>query len=189
MASGFAEVVEIFVQAGVNHGFGLVRAPRLADFGKFVAFQLLIHLEEVAHLLKNVGRQLGDAFIAVVGGVVKGDGDDFFILFAAVVHNNDADGITAHQGHGNDVLRAEHQHVQGVPVVGVGAGDEPIVGRVMGSLRDVASSPLRRHSFTQRLVCFYLALEPRPECFRFIFGFRRPTQRPLHLPVLCCQEF
>ena len=94
--------------------------------------QLLVHREEVLHLVEDMPGQLGDVLVIVVSGVVKGDGDDFLILAAAVVHDDDADGVAPHQGHGDDVLRAEHQHVQGVAVVSVGAGDKAVVGRVVG---------------------------------------------------------
>ena len=41
-------------------------------------------------------------------------------------------GVAAHQGEGVDFLRTEHQHVQRIAVVAVGAGNEAVVGGVVG---------------------------------------------------------
>ena len=50
------------------------------DLGVRGVLQLLVHGEEVLHLVEDVPGQLGDVLVIVVGGVVKGDGDDFLIL-------------------------------------------------------------------------------------------------------------
>ena len=69
---------------------------------------------------------------SVVHGVVEGDGDDLLVQLALVPHGDDTDGIAAHQAEGRDGLAGQHQHVQRIAVVGIGAGDQPIVGRVVG---------------------------------------------------------
>ena len=70
----------------------------LADFRAFGVLQLFIHREKVLHFIKNMGRELLNITIAVIGGVVKRNGDDLFILAAAVIHDDDADVVAAYQG-------------------------------------------------------------------------------------------
>ena len=73
-----------------------------------------------------------DGLDAVVGGIGEGNGNDLVVQLAAVVHPHTTDGVDLHQGHGVDGLGAKHQYVQRVSVVGVGAGDEAVVGGIVG---------------------------------------------------------
>ena len=86
----------------------------------------------MGHLIKEVGGQVHQVLDVVVGGIGEGDGDDLLVVLSPVQHGDVSNGVTAHQGHGVDGLRAHHQHVQGVPVVAVGPGDEAVVGGVVG---------------------------------------------------------
>ena len=97
-----------------------------------LALQGLVDREEVLHLVKEVGGQIHQVVVGVVGGIGEGDGDDLLVVLAAVQHGDVADGVAAHQCEGVDFLRTEHQHVQRIAVVAVGAGNEAVVGGVVG---------------------------------------------------------
>ena len=97
-----------------------------------LALQSLVDGEEVGHLVEDVVGQFGDVLVVFIGGVGEGDGNDLLVVLAVVQHGDVADGVAAHQGQGIQHLGAQHQHVQGVAVVAVGAGDEAVVGGVVG---------------------------------------------------------
>ena len=115
---------------------GYICGPRISSYmfdGGLLVLQLLVNREEVHDFVEDVGGQLVDGLDAMVGGVREGNRNDLVVQLTAVVHPHTADGVDLHQGHGVDGLGAQHQHVQGVAVVGVGAGDEAVVGGVVGS--------------------------------------------------------
>ena len=89
------------------------------------------------HLIKNMPRQIHDVVIHIIHGVGEGDGDDLFIVFAAVGHGDIADGVAAHQRQRLQRLRAQDQNIQRVVVVAVGAGDKAVVRGIMsGGIKD-----------------------------------------------------
>ena len=59
-------------------------------------------------------------------------GNNLFVGGTAVGHLDNAYGAALNQGHGMNCLAAEHEHVEGVSVGGVGAGNEAIVRRIVG---------------------------------------------------------
>ena len=89
----FTEFFFVGIDSLLDNGNCFENALDLVD-GGFLAFKGFIYGEKVFHFVKNVGGKLTDIFVGVVGGVVKGDGNDFVIGSAVVEHGNYADGIT-----------------------------------------------------------------------------------------------
>ena len=101
-------------------------AEALGDDGR-----ILVNGEEMADFVKQVFRKLADVEHVVVIRVAQRHGDDLFVARVAVVHFEHADRAAFHQRHRLDGLRAEHQHVERVAVVCVGARDKAVVGRIV----------------------------------------------------------
>lgn len=98
-----------------------------------------------------------DVVIAGEGGIAEGDSDDFLVPGFLIHHLDDPDGITAHQRHGDDAFLAEHQHIERVAVLGIGAGDEPVVCRIVGGGVQDAVEP-EQAGFLVHLVFVFAAL-------------------------------
>ena len=126
-----AKAVDITLRGGFDDLHGGLAAADLVDGGGLV-LQVFVNREEVPHFLEEVGGELIDVGVLIIVGVAEGNGDDLFVVAAVVDHRDDTDGIGAHQNQGLDGFRAKDQHVQRVVVVAVGAGDEAVVGRVVG---------------------------------------------------------
>ena len=84
------------------------------------------------NFVKGVAGQLGNILVPGQGGIPKRHRDDFFIGGLVIHHLDNPDGIALHQRQRHDGLLAEHQHIQRIAVVGVGAGDKAVVGRIVG---------------------------------------------------------
>ena len=144
------------VQTLLDDLLRILRAPHLVHHG-LLLLQIFVDGEEVGHFREDVGGQLADIVVAVVGGILEGDGDDLFIQLALIQHGNDADGIAAHQTQGLDHLAAKHQHVQRVVVVRIGAGNQAVVGGIVGGgVQDAVQNQGTR--FLVQLVFFLAAL-------------------------------
>ncbi len=126
-----AEFLYVVINRCLNDTQRGFRAGRLIDRGLF-SFQLLIDGEEMAHLLENMLGKLINVLIHIIHRVVERDRDDLFIVFAIVDHRDHTDRIAANQAQRNQRFRTEHQHIQRVTVVPIGAGNEPVVRRIVG---------------------------------------------------------
>ena len=104
------KLVNVIVQTFFNDSDGFFAVALLVYIGGFI-FQCLINGEEMLHFFNHMGGQLGDVMVAVVIGVIERNGDNLFILFAAVQHGDDTDGIRTYQSQGDHRLRAEQQYV------------------------------------------------------------------------------
>src|SRR5512137_938221 len=98
---------------------------------RLLVLEGLVVLEEALELAHPVGGHLRDVGDVRVLRVVGGDGDQLVVLSLVVPHPHHADDLGLHDGERDDVLLAVDQDVERVPVVAVGAGHEPVVGRVV----------------------------------------------------------
>jgi hypothetical protein len=97
----------------------------------------LVVLEEPANLAQDVRRQL--RLVGEVGErrIAHADGDDLVVDSLFVAHPHHADGAGLDDGQRIHRLLAEHQRIERVPVVAVGARDEAVVGRIVhGAVED-----------------------------------------------------
>ena len=113
-----------------NDLLGGVRAGGLVDIDRLV-LQRAIDLEEVAHFLDEVRREVGDVVIGVIGRVGEGDGDDLFVLHPIVHHGDDADRVAPHERQRVERFRTQHEHIERVAVGPKRLGDEAVIGRVV----------------------------------------------------------
>ena len=94
--------------------------------------QGLVDRKEVLDLFKHMLGQILDVTVGGVVGVVERNSDDFFVPAVAVDHVEQADRLALDQRHGQDLFAAQHKHIQRVAVVGKGARNKAVVGRVVG---------------------------------------------------------
>jgi hypothetical protein len=76
--------------------------------------------------------QICDIFPLIHLGFFKGDRDNFLIQFVVVGHGENADRVAFNKAHGLELFSAQDEDIEGVAVFGVGAGDEALVGWIMG---------------------------------------------------------
>ena len=74
-----AEIVLVVGNGSLNDLLSLLPALHVTGHG-LLALQSFIDREEMAHLIEKMTGQLGDILISIVGGVGKGNGDDFFVI-------------------------------------------------------------------------------------------------------------
>ena len=110
-------------------GLGLVDGA--VDLGLLV-LQGLVDAEEVAHLVDQVLGEVLELLDALVVGISLGYCDDLLVVVSSVDHQDSSDGAALDEGEGGDGLGAEDEGIQGVPVVGVGPGNESVAGGVVG---------------------------------------------------------
>ena len=82
-------------------------------------------------LVEYVRGQLLDVGKRRIRRIPVGNGDNFFVAHAAVLHANHADGVAPHERERRDGFGAEDEHVQRVAVPRVGAGYKPVIHRIM----------------------------------------------------------
>jgi hypothetical protein len=78
-------------------------------------------------LAEHVGVDLGEVPNVFVARVVFADAEDFLVAEALVEHLQNADGTNLHDAAGEAGSVDEDEDVEGIAVVGEGAGDEAIV--------------------------------------------------------------
>ena len=126
-----AKLFVVCLNAGLDDLLGLLAAEQLLDGGLLV-LQLLVDREKMHDFIENVSGQLVDRLHVAISRVREGNGDDLVVLLAAVDHAHTTDGIDLYQCQRIDGRTAQYQNVQRVAVVGVGAGDETVVGGIVG---------------------------------------------------------
>ena len=112
----------------LHGGFAAVYVAR----NRLFALQCLVDGKEVRHLVKRVVGQIHNIAVFVVARVGEGDGDDLLVVLTAVEHGDIPDRVAPHERERIEHLGAEHEHVERVAVVAVAAGDEAVVGGVVG---------------------------------------------------------
>ncbi len=117
--------------AAFGDGFAGFAGAAPAFHGGDFAFEFLVDGEEVFHLAADVGEDLVHGVDLVVAGVAGGDGEDFLVFLVGVDHVEDADGADFDEDAGEAGLLDEDEAVEGIVVVGEGAGDEAVVAGVM----------------------------------------------------------
>ena len=90
----------------------------------------LVVLEEALELAREVARKLRDVAELRIGRIIDMDGDDLVVGHPIIEHAHQADGARAHHGERYHRLVAEHQHVERIAVLAVGARHESVVRRV-----------------------------------------------------------
>ena len=126
-----------FLEAGIGVLEGFVNREEVLDFGE------------------DVLGQVGDVLPLVHLGLFEGDGDDFFIEFVVVSHGEDADRVAFDEAHGLELFRAQDENVERVTIIGQGARDETVVGRVVG--RGVQDAVKLEHAGSLVHLVFLLA--------------------------------
>ena len=91
-----AEILDVVIDGFFDYLHRGFSAADLVDRRGFI-FQILVHAEEVAHLLEYVRRKLIDFGVAVVVWILERNGDDLFIVAAVVDHRDNSDGVGAYQ--------------------------------------------------------------------------------------------
>ena len=102
------------------------------------AFEILVDGEEVGDLAEHVGVDLGEVPDVLVARVVFADAEDFLVAEALVKHLKHADGADLHDAAGKAGGVDEDEAVDGVAVVGEGAGDEAVVAWIVDGGVEVA---------------------------------------------------
>ena len=102
------------------------------DLHPLAGLQGLVVFEEVFDL---VAQQLGQIFhfldtVIGLGQLVVRYRHQLGVATGLVHHVQHTDRAAADHGSGLNRVRGDHQHVEGVAVVGQGVGDEAVVGRV-----------------------------------------------------------
>jgi hypothetical protein len=111
-------------------------APAL-DFDA-LAFEVLIDGEEVGDLAEHVGVDFGEVPDVLVARVVFADAEDLLVSEALVEHLQNADGADLHDAAGKAGSVDEDKDVEGVAVVGEGAGDEAVVSGIVDGGVEIA---------------------------------------------------
>ena len=128
----FRKQLVVLLNRFANDLDGFIGTQRFVHGGLLV-LQRLVDGEEVGHFRVRMLGKSENIPVYVVGGIAEGDRDDLLIGTAVVQHLDGTDGVAAHQRAGMQGLGAQYQYVQRVVVIGVGAGDHTVVGRVVGS--------------------------------------------------------
>src|SRR3954468_18559215 len=120
----------IQIQGVIDDRDRLARPEHVLDHDLLVLEHLVV-FEEPAHHPQHVGRQLG--LVAVIGirRVAHADRHDLIVNPLLVTHPHHADGARVDDGQGEDRLLSQHQHVERIAVVAVGARDEAVVGGIV----------------------------------------------------------
>jgi len=82
-----------------------------------------------------VRRDVGQVLQVLVAGVAGGDGEDLGVGAALIVHPEDCYRPRGHVGSGERGLAEQDHGIERIAVLGEGAGDEAVVGRVAGLVR------------------------------------------------------
>jgi hypothetical protein len=131
-----------FVVDEVLLGFGDLGASKggvtLALNFDALAFEVLVDGEEVGDLAEHVGVDLGEVPNVLVARVVFADAENLLVAEALVEHLQNADGTDLHDTAGKAGSVDEDEDVEGVAVVGEGAGDEAVVSRIVDGGVEVA---------------------------------------------------
>ena len=122
----FAKAFNIVVYRILDDVDSFLSRTNLIDVG-FLALEVFIDGEEVAHFLENMRGKVLYVLVMIVVRVVEGNGDDLLIVSAVIHHRDNSDGVGANKGHGFNILGTYQQHVERVAVITVGAGDESVV--------------------------------------------------------------
>ena len=164
----FPELLLVHADALADDFDRLVAVGDLLD-GRLLVLERFIDFKEVHHLIEDVLGQFLDVVIVVVGGISVRDRDDLFVERTAVDHLDDPDGIAVDEGHGIDDLAREHEHVQGVAVLGKRARDKPVVGGIDGGSEENAVELQKPRLLVQFILCL-TALGDLNERFKGFFG-------------------
>jgi len=138
---------------GFRLGVGFVVDEVLLGFENFVAceggvtpafdfdslaLKVLINGEEVGDLAEHVGIDLGEVPDVLVSGIPFANAENLLITKALVKHFKNADGANLHDAAGEAGGIDEDEAIDGVTVVGEGAGDEAIVAGIVDGRVEVA---------------------------------------------------
>lgn len=82
-------------------------------------------------LIGDMRRQIGQSRISVEHRIAKRDRENFVVHRTVVAHGKISDRIDPHQAHRANWLAAQNQHVQRISVIGIGARDKAVIGRVV----------------------------------------------------------
>ena len=106
-------------------------APEQLQHLHRLAFKLLVDAEKVLDLLDDVRRKIGHVAEHVPRRLLERHRDHLDVLRPLVDHQYVTDRIAPDQRHRRDLLAAQHQYVQRVPVVRIGARDKTVVRRIV----------------------------------------------------------
>ena len=142
-----------FLGNGLRFGVGLVVDEVLLGFGYLgagkggvapafdfdaLALEVLVDGEEVGDLAEHVGVDLGEVPDVLVARVVFADAEDLLVAKALVEHLQNADGADLHDTAGEAGGVDQDEAVEGVAVVGEGAGDEAVVAGIVDGGVEIA---------------------------------------------------
>jgi len=111
---------------------GLGAVHPAADVGGLTRLEFLVDVEEVADLVEQVLRDVGQVPDPGLADVVRGDPEDLRVRTALVGHPEDSDRAHGHQAAGEGRLLQPDEHVDRLAVLGEGPQDLAVVHGVDG---------------------------------------------------------
>lgn len=103
-----------------------------------LAFKVFVDGKEMGNLPEHVGIDLGEVPDIFVAGVVFAHTEDLLVAEALVEHFQHTDGADLHDAAGKAGRVDEDETVDGVAVVGEGAGDEAVVAGIVNRGVEIA---------------------------------------------------
>jgi hypothetical protein len=142
-----------FLWNGLGPGVGLVVDEVLLGFDDLgagergiapafdfdaLALEVLVDGEEVGNLAEHVGVDLGEVPDIFVAGVVLANAENFLVGEALVEHFQNADGTDVHDAAGETGRVDEDEDIEGIAVIGKGAGNEAIISGIVDGRVEIA---------------------------------------------------
>jgi hypothetical protein len=142
-----------FLWDGLGPGVGLVFDEVLLGFDNLgagergiapafdfdaLALEVLVYGEEVSDLAKHVGVDLGEVPDIFVAGVVLAYAENFLVGEALVEHFQYADGTDVHDAAGEAGRVDEDEDIEGIAVIGQGAGNESVISGIVDGGVEIA---------------------------------------------------
>ena len=126
------KILDIRINAGLNYFLCFFSRLNLCYGCSFVMLKSFVNLKEMLDFVKSVARNLVNIFIAILVGVVNRNCDDFFILRAAVLHDEHADRCALNYCHRLYSFTAKHKNIKRVIVACICSRNKTVVSRVVG---------------------------------------------------------
>ena len=117
--------------AAVHDGAAGFGGPPPTGHGGHLTLKFLVNGEEVLNLAANVREDLIHGVDLVVTWVAGRDREDLLVRLGAIDHVEHADGANFNQHTRKAGLLNEDEAIEGIVVIGKGAGDEAVVAGVV----------------------------------------------------------
>ena len=108
----------------------------------------------MADLIGDMRRQIRQGRISIEHWIAKRDRENFVVHRAVVAHGKVSNRIDPYQAHRANWLAAQNQHIQRIAVVGIGARDKAVIGRIVRRGVEDPVQPQRTGLLVQLLFVF-----------------------------------